>query len=174
MSISNLIDGPNHYNLFVNSVFVEESFSVIPVNASQVLSTVAPTQLLIDQIVISPQFNNGQLVLSPTSYTCPSTGVYHFGGSVQIVYGVTAADFVSQTVQIIANGATIKFQASDERTCAAGSGASVNLPLNCYIFLTKGDVITIQMDTPSSNVGAGNFTTNNMTKGGTMWYGNRG
>lgn len=173
MSISNLF-GPNHLNLFVNSVYTEESFSLIPAAASQALSKVAPTQLLINQIVISPEFATGSLVLSPTSYTCPSTGVYHFGGSVGIVYSVTAADFVLQTVQIIANGVTVKYQSIDQRSCLAASTSSVTLPLNCYVFLNAGDVITIQALAPISNVGAGNIVINNMTQVGTMWYGNRG
>jgi hypothetical protein len=176
MSISNLLgsNGPNHYNIFVNSVYTEESFSIVPSAASQALSTTVPTQLLINSIVISPEFATGKLVLSPTSYTCPSTGVYHFGGSVGLVYVTTAADFVLQTVQIIANGATVKYQAVDQRTCAAGSTSSVTLPLNCYIFLTVGDVITVRTLAPISNIGAGNITTNNMTAVGTMLYASRG
>lgn len=173
MSISNLLV-PNHYNLEVNSIYTAESFSLIPLAASQVLSTVAPTQLVINLPLVNTQVANGHVILSPTSYTAPATGVYHFGGSVQIVYGVTLADKVSQTVSIIANGVTLLYQSNDQRDIAAAGSVSVILPLNVYLPLTAGDVITVRVETPVSVVGAGNFTLNAMTKQGTMWYGNRG
>lgn len=173
MSISNLITN-NHFDLFCDSIYSGESFSNFPTAAAQALSTVAPTQLVIDNVAVSPQTANGHLILNPTSYTAPMTGVYHFGGSVSIVYVVTAADFVLQRVQILANGVTSKYVSVDQRTCAAGSTSSVSLPLNCYIALNAGDVVTVHSEAPLSNVGAGNITVNNMTAEGTMWYGCRG
>ena len=173
MSISNLLVN-NNYNLSCNSIYIGESFSLVPANPTQALSKTLATQLLINSVVISPNINSGDLILSPTSYTCPSTGVYHFGGSVGIVYSVTAADVVLQTVQIIANGVTVKYQAVDQRSCNAASTASITLPLDCYVFLNAGDVIKIQTLAPVSLVGIGNITVNNMTAVGTMWYGSRG
>lgn len=171
MSISELLV-PNHFNLTNNSIYIGDSFSNFP-TLNQTLSTVATTQLLIDNVAISPLYF-GHLTLTPTTYTAQTTGVFHFGGSVAIHYVTTANDFVKQSISIIVNGITSKYVSVDQRSCLAGSSSIVSLPLNCYIALNVGDVVTVRSEIPVSNIGAGNLTTNEMLAIGTMWYGCRG
>jgi hypothetical protein len=168
MSISNLLV-PNNYNLFINSVFVEDSFSASPAGA-QTLSTVAATQILFPTINVSGLNYNP----ATSSYTVPSNGVYSLNANVEVQYVVAgAAANVSVTVSLL-NGA-VALQASTSTLPAVpvgGSGVTVQIPIMWYGFLLAGSVITISNSTPT--LSAGSLSLFNTLEPGTIFYGKRG
>jgi|WetSurMetagenome_2_1015567.scaffolds.fasta_scaffold00833_2 hypothetical protein len=168
MSIADLLVS-NHYNLFTNSTYIEESFSANVVS-DQTLSTSATALIVFPTIEVSSV--TGAYV-SP-SYTIPASGVYHFNATVPINYTITTADEVEVSISLIKNS-SIVITSNNKSPVAAGGTVAVQLPIIWYGFFNVGDVISIQGNIPISVAhGAGNITLYQSLAAGCVFYGNRG
>jgi hypothetical protein len=167
MSISNLLV-PNNYNLFTNSVFVEDSFSAIP-SGAQTLSTSVATKINFPTINVS----GINYSVGTSTYTVPSNGVYTFNANVEVQYTISAIADVSITISLL-SGSTPLQAVTDTRNqlSSVGSGVTTELGIHWYGFLTAGSLITISANPVT--VSTGSFTLLNSLAPGSMFMGKRG
>jgi hypothetical protein len=167
MSISNLLV-PNHYNLFVNSIFIEDSFSAVA-TVSQALNPAAATKIVFPHANISDI--NYSTVTS--TYTIPTSGAYHFNANIEIQYQNTnnAID-TSITVSLLSGVTVLQAATSSLASVPDTNSTTLQLPILWYGFLNAGSLITVSADIPTISGGA--FSLYQVSVPGTIFYGQRG